>query len=88
MVVPLPTVIEEMEGGRCWVIIPSEDVICVEAPESTTQGELPCMFMACRVAMRPAASQVELLELPEVAAGAKAVCAWGAGPRRPCWRPD
>jgi hypothetical protein len=45
--VPLPTVIEEMEGGRRWVSIPSEDVMCVEAPESTTQGELPCSCMCC-----------------------------------------
>jgi hypothetical protein len=53
MLVPLPTVIEEMEGGRRWVSIPAEDVI-----------QSPCCCMFCRAAMRPAASQVlvEVLE--------------------------
>lgn len=87
---PLPTVIEEMEGGRRWVSIPSEDVMCVEAPESTTQGELPCSCMFCRAAMRPAASQVlvEVLEpLEDAWSGAKAVWACGEGPRMPWLRP-
>jgi len=86
--VPLPTVIEEMEGGRRWVSIPAEDVMCVEAPESTIQSPCSCMF--CRAAMRPAASQVlvEVLEpLEEVWSGAKAVLACGEGPRMPWLRP-
>jgi hypothetical protein len=80
--VPLPTVTEEMEGGRRWVSIPSEDVMCIEAPESTTQGELPCSCMCCRAAMRPAASQVlvEVVEpLEDTCSGAKAVWACGEG---------
>jgi hypothetical protein len=88
--VPLPTVIEEMEGGRRWVSIPSEDVMCVEALESTTQGELPCSCMCCRAAMRPDASQVlvEVVEqLEDTCSGAKAVWACGEGPRMPWLHP-
>jgi hypothetical protein len=81
MLVPLPTVTEEMDGGRHWVSIPAEDVMCVEAPKSTIQS--PCNSMFCRAAMRPAASQVlvEVLEpLEEVWSGVKAVLACGEGP--------
>jgi len=75
-----------MEGGRRWVSIPSEDVMCVEALESTTQGELPCSCMFCRAAMRPAASQVlvEVLEpLEDAWSGAKAVLRPAGAPGPP-----
>jgi len=76
MLVPLPTVIEEVEGGRRWRSIPSEDVMWDEAPESTTHEGLPWTVKCCRAAMRSAESHVgPPVLLEEAWTGANAVCA-------------